>query len=413
MSFTAELIIPEEGQDDLGQLAKATYTFLEYRLELAYRGPDEAGSLGALEVLSEDLKYLPKGEAHQHVPFPHSARDWRSTVIKGRRTSPYISTEPTINGAEIRLHQDAGRGGKPVSYRASTLPRTVLSSATASESPTVSLARKEMRSWKVLQLEPTTLRRPDPFASPTHLSADGSHLPATLYRLSRNSSEKQVDAIRREARQEQVYATIANKLSELIDDVRGIWVERDDKRELLVVQARMMDGTVHPAMSLSDGTLRFLALSVLSIDPEVKGVVCLEEPENGIHPARITSMIDLLRSISVDANHPNGPDNPLRQVIINTHSPSVVAQILDQDLLFAEIRESQDDLGNLVKSPSCGCVSKTWRSRMPGAREASRQSIHRYLALAPGDEQPYPVNGGSSPHRLADRRDLQLNLFLQ
>ena len=89
------------------------------------------------------------------------------------------------------------------------------------------------------------------------------------------------------------------------------------------------------------------------------------------------------------------------------------AQILDQDLLFAEIRESQDDLGNLVKGPSFGCVSRTWRSRMPGAREASRQSIHRYLALAPEADQLYSVNGGSSPYRLVDRRDLQLNLFLQ
>ena len=37
ISFTAEMIIPDEGIDDLGQEAKATFTFLRYSLDLAYR----------------------------------------------------------------------------------------------------------------------------------------------------------------------------------------------------------------------------------------------------------------------------------------------------------------------------------------------------------------------------------------
>ena len=38
MSFEAEMIVPSEGVDDLGQTAKATITFLRYSIKLAYKG---------------------------------------------------------------------------------------------------------------------------------------------------------------------------------------------------------------------------------------------------------------------------------------------------------------------------------------------------------------------------------------
>jgi len=98
-------------------------------------------------------------------------------------------------------------------------------------------------------------------------------------------------------------------------------------------------GTSHPARGLSDGTLRFLALAVIELDPEAKGLLCLEEPENGIHPERIPGMLQLLEDIAVDTSSELSPDNPLRQVIINTHSPAVVAQVPEDSLLVAELKE--------------------------------------------------------------------------
>ena len=47
-------------------------------------------------------------------------------------------------------------------------------------------------------------------------------------------------------------------------------------------------------LALSDGSLRFFALSVFALDPHETGLICLEELENGIHPARIPAMIRLL-----------------------------------------------------------------------------------------------------------------------
>ena len=58
MSFTAEMIVPAEGVDDLGQTAKASITFLRYSLELAYREDDSFRSLGSLELLKEELVHI-------------------------------------------------------------------------------------------------------------------------------------------------------------------------------------------------------------------------------------------------------------------------------------------------------------------------------------------------------------------
>ena len=53
---------------------------------------------------------------------------------------------------------------------ATNLPRTAVSATNAAETKTATLARREMQSWKLLQLQPSSLRAPDPFTAPTKLA---------------------------------------------------------------------------------------------------------------------------------------------------------------------------------------------------------------------------------------------------
>ncbi len=226
---------------------------------------------------------------------------------------------------------DRNGDGRPQRRLASTLPRTVLSATNAAESPTALLVRREMQSWRLLQLEPSALRRSNEFNAPNQLGDDGSNLAATLYELARthrNSGTGKYDP-------EQIYAQVAKHLWELIDDVYQVTVDRDDKRELLTLQITDRNQTTHAARALSDGTLRFLALAILKMDPRAQGVICLEEPENGIHPARIPKILGLLQEIAVSTDYPVDDDNPLRQVIINTYSPLVMQLIPQTSLLTA------------------------------------------------------------------------------
>ena len=240
------------------------------------------------------------------------------------------------------------------------------------------MARREMQSWRLLQLEPSSLRKPDEFNAPTKLGTDGSHLAATLYHLARlerftnKESDPELD--------NQVYYEIANRLATLIDDVETVWVDRDNRRELLTLMLTSRDGTSHPAKALSDGTMRFLALAVLSLDPEDRGLLCLEEPENGIHPERIPKILQLIQDIAVDTNEEIGLDNPLRQVIINTHSPAVVQQIPDDSLLVAELKETVRD-GQRFKRVCFGYLSDTWRAtKDPESRPENITSRGKLLA---------------------------------
>jgi len=356
MSFDAEMIVPSSGQDDLGEDAKATTTFLQYSLILGYRKDESLASRGSIEVLEERLRYIKKGDASERLLFD-SKPCWRDSAVQGRRSgSDYISTEELTEGRIIKLHQD-GRHGRPLSRLATNLPRTVLSATNAAENPTALLARREMRSWRLLQLEPSALRKPDDFSAPTKLGANGSHLAATLYRLAHQNG----DGIK-DTEDCSVCARVANRLAELIDDVRTVSIDRDEKREQLTVNVTGANKTTHAARSLSDGTLRFLALAVLEQDPEVQGVLCLEEPENGLHPAKIPAMIELLQDIATDTNEAIGPDNPLRQVIVNTHSPAVVLQVPEDTLLVAEPRELISS-GSRFQGIRFSCLPGTWRAK--------------------------------------------------
>jgi predicted ATPase len=363
MSFEAEMIVPEMGVDDLGQEAKAKITFLRYLVTFGFR-TDTVSRFGGLELQYEELSHINLGTASQNIRFPHKAAAWRYSAVKGRRGGgAFISTQGEGKERIIELHTDGEGGGRPRLILSANMPRTVLSTVNTAENPTVLMAKREMQSWRRLRLEPSALRKPDELTAQTMLAEDGSHLAATLYNLARRENcadGKSAYSESMNARQSKLYERLSDRLAEFTEDAREITVDHDDKRELLTVMLTKPDGTRHTSCALSDGTLRFLAIALLELDRESSGLICLEEPENGINPDRIHILTNLLQEIAVDVCVPVGPDNPLRQVIINTHSPVVMAQIPDESLLVAELVETIKK-GLFFKSTRFSCMPNTWR----------------------------------------------------
>ena len=60
------------------------------------------------------------------------------------------------------------------------------------------------------------------------------------------------------------------------------------------------------------------------------------------NPERIPAILKLLMDIAVDTQLPVGDDNPLRQVIVNTHSPVVFQQVPDDSVVFVKATEAVD-----------------------------------------------------------------------
>ena len=80
-----------------------------------------------------------------------------------------------------------------------------------------------------------------------------------------------------------------------------------------------------PARRLSDGTLRFLALSAILLQPNPSPLICLEEPELGMHP----DMIRMVATMIIEASAKT-------QLIITTHSEHLLSALQDDfDVLFA------------------------------------------------------------------------------
>jgi predicted ATPase len=77
-----------------------------------------------------------------------------------------------------------------------------------------------------------------------------------------------------------------------------------------------------PAPTLSDGTLRFAAIAAAFFQPDMPGIITIEEIENGIHASRLRLLVELLRSRAAAGK---------TQVMVTTHSPIVLAWLKPEE----------------------------------------------------------------------------------
>lgn len=90
--------------------------------------------------------------------------------------------------------------------------------------------------------------------------------------------------------------------------------------------------------TLSDGTLRFICVATLLLQPRLPSVVLLDEPELGMHPVAITLLASLLKSAATRS-----------QVIACTQSVTLVNQFEPAHILVVERQERQSTFRHLAE----------------------------------------------------------------
>ncbi len=196
-----------------------------------------------------------------------------------------------------RVHPDyeaRGTGG---------LPTTYYNFATDHGREMIALARAPR-----YRLNPDLLRSPAVPTPDAVLSATGDNLVAVLDRLITGPDRSAI-------------ARLEQALHEAVPTLRGIALRTvDGKTGAKSLEFVLSAGTKGPPVTIpcahaSDGAMLLTAFLALAFSDE-PGLILIEEPENGLHPLRLQSVVEMLRKISEGAL-----GNAPRQVIITTHSP--------------------------------------------------------------------------------------------
>jgi predicted ATPase len=312
ISFLVEMLTDKKVRDNWGGEAILKYTRLRY--EITIRRSKNNRGIDDLYVQKEELVNLKHDEDEWIKKFipKDCLENWRPKVPTGKRGKPYIKTEDKNGVLTITLPQDGKSGGKATP--ANAVSQTVLSGTNSVDFPHVFAVREEMRSWKFLQLNPQSLREPtrQDLGIRDTITQSGENLAAALFRITLNDKS--------------LLKIISRRLNKLLPQIINVEVYDDKANKQYIIKVKNDDGREFTSRVLSEGTLRLLTLCILQYDENHKGLICFEEPENGIHPFRVKAMAELLRDLSVDFSD---VDMPLRQVIVNTHSPILVGEMFE------------------------------------------------------------------------------------
>ncbi len=148
---------------------------------------------------------------------------------------------------------------------------------------------------------------------------------------------------------------------DIVEQLQNLYPQVSDFKILVeggTVQVFLQEGdNLIPATRLSDGTLRYLALLTILCHPKPPPLICIEEPELGLHPDALGSLGDLLIAASKRT-----------QLIITTHSDILVDSlsgtpesivICEQHSEGSQLRRlKKEDMAKWLEDYSLG---KLWR----------------------------------------------------
>jgi predicted ATPase len=214
-----------------------------------------------------------------------------------------------------------------------------------------------LQDWKVYHFHDTSssarVKQTIDLADNTALRPDAGNLAAFLYRL-----------------QETDPGTFRNILEtvRLVAPFFGSFDLRPDRLNPDKIRLEWRErgaDTYFDAHALSDGTMRFVCLATLLLQPEPPTTILIDEPELGLHPYAIAVLADLLRAAAEKT-----------QVIVSTQSVTLVNQLSPEDVVVVDReggesvfrRPSSADLESWLDGYSLG---ELWEKNVLGGRPQS------------------------------------------
>jgi len=212
-----------------------------------------------------------------------------------------------------------------------------------------------VRSWRVFHFHDTSRSAPVRLAQPVRdnlrLKPDASNL-APFLRMLRQKHPRS-------------YSTIVDTIR-MVAPFFGDFIHREDPGERMELEWREIDDPDTPRgpLQLSDGTLRFICLATLLLQPSTlqPDAILIDEPELGLHPYALVVLGSLLRQASEN-----------KQIIVSTQSVELVNQLDPGDVIVAERHDGAsvfhrldgDHLKEWLEDYSLG---ELWKMNVVGGR---------------------------------------------
>ncbi len=259
------------GDSEPGRAAKRIReTYLRYQIEVEF--------------------YTPTGQLR--------VSDERLLALKGDGT-PKISRKPFLDmdNENHRLVLRMEGQGHP-SYHDVGLDHALASTALyPPHYPHITAFREELRRWRFYYFDPGVMRQESPLKAVESVDADGRDLAGFYHTLKTQSPEQ--------------FRGISDSLPFAIPSAQSIETERTAEGFIRLIYK---DGdTQYSARVISDGTLRALGLFAILSPFNEASTIGFEEPENGVHPRRLSVIARLLEIAALRDSH--------TQIIATTHSP--------------------------------------------------------------------------------------------
>jgi predicted ATPase len=326
-----EAMIPEEIRSQMAR-EKQKFHAVRYEVEIGLDAQtNEIGLDHETLWLITDVK-PPKPAAR--LLFPETREEETSILLgAGRGRQVAINKKP---GGNDNYYTEGTKSYNP-SFRLGRVRSALANIPADTSSFPVSLWFRDMLENGVQHfiLDSQVIRQPSPPGLGRRFQTDGSNLPWVIHDLSKDKKRFSM------------WLDHVRTALEDIRDIRTIEREEDRHRYLVIEYA---NGAVVPSWLVSDGTLRLLALTIPAYLKDMQGVFLIEEPENGIHPRAVETVVQSLTSIYRG------------QVLIATHSPVIINQLEPQQVLcFAKDETGAVDIISGDRHPRL----KEWKKGQP------------------------------------------------
>lgn len=169
------------------------------------------------------------------------------------------------------------------------------------EQPQVKQMRDFVEGWTFMRVDVDAIRQPQTYLRTESLSTSASNLALVLHAMMVHRPE--------------ALASVNEMLSAVIPGEPRAEPQVVGGKVILGFRSAQFPDQTFPSSSVSDGTLRLLAyLTALEIDPH-PSLICIEEPEHGLHPDAVAGLIEILSVQSAERRI---------QLLLTTHAPEVL-----------------------------------------------------------------------------------------